>query len=37
MKNAVTEEANMRPSKYVRNDERFLSLAQIGKLYRELK
>jgi len=35
--NIITEETNMRTVKHVRRDERFLSLAQIDKLYHELK
>jgi len=35
--NTITEGANIRPVKAVRPDERFLSLAQIDKLYHELK
>ena len=35
--NPVTEGTNLRPVKAVRRDERFLSLAQIDKLYHQLR
>jgi len=35
--NTVTEGANLKPVKAMGRDERFLSLAQINKLYHELK
>jgi len=35
--NTVTEGTNLRPVKAMLRDERFLSLAQMNKLYHELK